>query len=58
MQYGAQHPTTKSQLKENMVKNRYKTTLPCKYKMMKYRLWLLLFNGMNNIKIIREMCLS
>ena len=36
MQYGAQHPTTKSQLKENVVKNRYKTTLPCKYKMMKY----------------------
>ena len=31
MQYGAQHPTTKSQLKENVVKNRYRTTLPCKY---------------------------
>ena len=44
IQYGAKHPTTKSQLKENVVYNRYKTTLPCKYKIMKYRLWLLLFS--------------
>ena len=43
MQYGAQHPTTKSQLKENVVKNRYKTTLPCKYKMMEYCIMIVTF---------------
>ena len=28
IKYGAQHPTTKSKLKENVVKNRYKTIVP------------------------------